>query len=108
LRRVSFRSTHMAGVVPHPQGGAHRRARRALTPAVLTGLLAVLLFGGGSAAPTTAKAAKAADACPPQPYGIAAATGDPASSFTMLIRISSTPRRTRVAWPPTCGRRTSS
>jgi hypothetical protein len=54
---------------------------------MLVGLLAVLLLAGGSAAPTTARAAKTAAACPPQPYGLAA-TGDPASAFTMLIRIN--------------------
>lgn len=79
----------MAGVAPHPQGRARRRASRALAPAVLACLLAVLMIGGGSAAPSQALAAKAvAAACPPQPYGLAAATGDPASSFTMLIRIN--------------------
>jgi hypothetical protein len=88
LRRVSLSSTHMAGVAPHPLGRARRRAGRALSPALLVGLLAVLMIGGGSAAPSQALAAKAADACPPQPYGLAASTGDPASSFTMLIRIN--------------------
>jgi hypothetical protein len=83
LRRVSFRFAHMAGVAPHPQG----RARRAIAPAALVALLAVLLIGGGSAAPTAAQAAKASQTCPPQPYGLAG-TGEPAQRFTMMIRIN--------------------
>jgi hypothetical protein len=77
----------MAGVTPHPQGRAHWRARRALAPAALAGLLALLLIGGSSAAPSVAQAAKASQACPPQPYGLAP-PGDPATRFTMMIRIN--------------------
>ena len=77
----------MAGVVTHPQGRAHRRVRRALTLVALAGVLALLLFGGSSAAPREALAAKAADACPALPSGLAP-PGDPASHFTMLIRIN--------------------
>jgi hypothetical protein len=70
----------MAGVARHPHGRAPRRARKALAPLALAGLLALLLIGGGSA-PSAAHAAKAAATCPPQPYGLS-------SSFTMMIRIN--------------------
>jgi hypothetical protein len=51
--------------------------------------LCLLLLIGGSAAPQDAGAAKAAQECPAQPFGLAPPpTADPASRFTMMIRIN--------------------
>jgi hypothetical protein len=51
--------------------------------------LCLLLLVGSSASPTQASAAKAAQECPPQPYGLAPPpTADAASRFTMMIRIN--------------------
>ena len=83
------RPSRMAGAFTHPLGRAPRRARHvaALIGAALC--LCLLLLVGSSASPGQANAAKAAAGCPPQPYGLAPPpTADPASRFTMLIRIN--------------------
>jgi hypothetical protein len=75
----------MAGVFSN----SHGLARRALAGVGVAGLLALLLIAGGSTAPTAAHAARASDACPPQPYGFAPPPTAPAAQrFTMLIRIN--------------------
>jgi hypothetical protein len=74
----------MAGAVSHTHGGALARLRPLVALAILGGLLALLLIGGGSAAPS---AARAQVSCPSQPRGLSPATSGP-QSFTMLIRIN--------------------
>jgi hypothetical protein len=76
----------MAGVVSHPHGSASR-ARHAIVAIAAVALLAALLIAGRSAAPDPASAAKASDACPPPPSGLAP-TGSGPSRFTMMIRIN--------------------
>ncbi|MGE5858187.1 MAG: hypothetical protein ACM31K_06875, partial [Solirubrobacterales bacterium] len=77
----------MPGVASHPHGSAPRRARR--TAAVVAAALALclLVLAGRSASPSDAVAAKAAQGCPAQPFGLAP-TGSTAQRFTMLIRIN--------------------
>jgi hypothetical protein len=74
----------MAGVASHPHGNAHVRARRLLALALGAGLLALLLIGGRSVAPSRAHAQVS---CPAAPFGLAPA-GAAAQRFTMLIRIN--------------------
>jgi hypothetical protein len=76
----------MAGVASHPLGSASR-ARHAIVLIATVALLAALLIAGRSAAPDPASAAKASDACPPPPSGLAP-TGSGPSRFTMMIRIN--------------------
>jgi hypothetical protein len=76
----------MAGVAKYPPGRAVRRADRIAALAALACLLSVLLLVGGSASPSDAAAAKAAQGCE-QLYGLAPG-GPAAQRFTMLIRIN--------------------
>src|SRR3954452_9624980 len=76
----------MAGVASHPHGSASR-ARHAIVLIATVALLAALLIAARSAAPDPASAAKASDACPPSPSGLAP-TGSSPNRFTMLIRIN--------------------
>jgi hypothetical protein len=76
----------MAGVASHPHGSVSR-ARHAIVLIATVALLAALLLAGRSAAPDPASAAKASDACPPSPSGLAP-TGSGPNRFTMLIRIN--------------------
>jgi hypothetical protein len=79
----------MAGALTHPLGRAPRRGRRAAALLALALGLGLLLLIGGSASPPDAGAAKAAQECPAQPFGLAPPpTADPASRFTMMIRIN--------------------
>jgi hypothetical protein len=79
----------MAGAFTHPTGRAPRRARHAAALLAVALGLCLLLLIAGSAAPRGAQAAKAAATCPPQPFGLAPPpTADPASRFTMMIRIN--------------------
>jgi hypothetical protein len=72
----------MAGVASQP----HRRtrARRLIALAIGVALLALVLVGGRSAAPSTAQAQVS---CPAQPRGLSPASSGP-QGFTMLIRIN--------------------
>jgi hypothetical protein len=72
----------MAGVASQPPSRAHARSLIAL--AIGAALLAVLLIGGSSVAPS---AAQAQVSCPGQPRGLSPATSGP-QSFTMMIRIN--------------------
>ena len=72
----------MAGVPSQPHSRAHARSLIAL--AIGAALLAVLLIGGRSVAPS---AAQAQVSCVGQPRGLSPATSGP-QSFTMLIRIN--------------------
>ena len=72
----------MAGVPSQPHSRAHARSLIAL--AIGAALLAVLLIGGRSVAPS---AAQAQVSCAGQPRGLSPATSGP-QSFTMLIRIN--------------------
>lgn len=72
----------MAGVASQPHWRTHARSLIAL--AIGAALLAVLLIGGRSVAPSTAQAQVS---CPGQPRGLSPATSGP-QSFTMLIRIN--------------------
>ena len=72
----------MAGVASQPHWCTHARSLIAL--AIGAALLAVLLIGGRSVAPS---AAHAQVSCPGQPRGLSPATSGP-QSFTMLIRIN--------------------
>ena len=75
----------MAGVATNLRGSASGRVRSAVSLIAAAGLLALLLVAGGDAAP--ASAAKASQACPAPPYGLAP-DGPAATRFTMLIRIN--------------------
>src|SRR3954467_15515750 len=77
----------MAGVASHPKGSASMRTRSAIALIAAVALLAALLIAGRSAAPDSAAAAKASDACPALPFGLAP-TGSGPVRFTMLIRIN--------------------
>jgi hypothetical protein len=77
----------MAGVVTHPLGRSSRRARRTAAIAAAVLALCLLVLAGRSASPSDAVAAKAAQGCPPPPYGLAAA-GSAAQRFTMMVRIN--------------------
>jgi hypothetical protein len=72
----------MAGVASQPHSRAHARSLIAL--AIGAALLAVLLIGGSSVAPSPAQAQVS---CPGQPRGLSPATSGP-QSFTMMIRIN--------------------
>jgi hypothetical protein len=72
----------MAGVPSQPHSRAYARSLIAL--AIGAALLAVLLIGGRSVAPS---AAQAQVSCAGQPRGLSPATSGP-QSFTMLIRIN--------------------
>jgi hypothetical protein len=72
----------MAGVASQPHSRAHAHSLIAL--AIGAALLAVLLIGGSSVAPS---AAQAQVSCPGQPRGLSPATSGP-QSFTMMIRIN--------------------
>jgi hypothetical protein len=73
----------MAGAVSHTHGSASARVRRLIALAVGAALLALLLIGGRSAAPTPAQAQ---GSCA-QPFGLSP-SGPAASRFTMMIRIN--------------------
>ena len=73
----------MAGAVSHTQGSASARVRRTVALAIGAVLLALLLIGGPSGAPT---AAQAQVSCA-QPHGLSPTTAGP-GSFTMMIRIN--------------------
>jgi hypothetical protein len=77
----------MAGVASHPKGTASRRTHSAIVLVAAVALLAALLIAGRSAAPDPALAAKASDACPAPPSGLAP-TGSGPARFTMMIRIN--------------------
>jgi hypothetical protein len=72
----------MAGVASQPHWRTH--ARSLIAVAIGAALLAVLLIGGRSVAPS---AAQAQVSCPGLPRGLSPATSGP-ESFTMLIRIN--------------------
>jgi hypothetical protein len=74
----------MAGVARHTEARAPSRVSRAALIAALALLLAAVLFGGRSAAPT---AAQAQVSCPPQPFGLSPSGPGP-TRFTMMIRIN--------------------
>src|SRR3954449_487315 len=74
----------MAGGPSQAHGIAPVRARSLVALATLVGLLALLMMGGGSAAPPVAHAQVS---CPGQPRGLSPAVSG-AGSFTMLIRIN--------------------
>jgi hypothetical protein len=74
----------MAGVFTHPPGRASIRTGRLVALAIAVGVLAVLLIGGSSAAPSSAQAQVS---CPAQPRGLNPATSGP-GSFAMMIRIN--------------------
>jgi hypothetical protein len=73
----------MAGAVSHTHGSASARLRPLIALAVAAGLLALLLIGGRSAAPSPARAQVSC----PQPFGLAPG-GAAAQRFTMMIRIN--------------------
>jgi hypothetical protein len=73
----------MAGAVSHTHGSASARLRPLIALAVAAGLLALLLIGGRSAAPSPAQAQVSC----PQPFGLAPG-GAAAQRFTMMIRIN--------------------
>jgi hypothetical protein len=77
-------SSEMAGAASNSHGSASVSARRLVALGVAACLLALLLLGGRSGAPS---AAQAQLSCPAQPRGISPATSGP-QSFTMLIRIN--------------------
>jgi hypothetical protein len=76
----------MAGVATHPLGRSPRRARRTAALGAAALALGLLLLVVGSASPSDASAAKAAQGCE-QPYGLAP-SGPAAQRFTMMIRIN--------------------
>src|SRR3954466_7354290 len=76
----------MAGVASHPHGSASR-ARHAIVLIATVALLAALLIAARSTAPDPASAAKASDACPPSPSGLAPTASRP-NRFTIRIRIN--------------------
>ena len=81
MRRIV--RSRMAGAVTHPNGRASQRARNAAALVGAALCLCLLLLVGGSASPGDARAARAAQECPPQPFGLATP-----GSFTMMIRIN--------------------
>jgi len=77
----------MAGVVTEPTGRIARRARRAAALVAAALALCLFLLIGNAASPRDATAAKASQACPAPPFGLAP-TGSAGERFTMLIRIN--------------------
>src|SRR5262245_29103427 len=76
----------MAGVAKIQLGRMPRRSRRALVAIAAAPVVCLLVLAGGSASPSDALGARAAQGCE-QPYGLAPA-GPVAQRFTMLIRIN--------------------
>jgi hypothetical protein len=77
----------MVGVVTHSLARTPRRAGRTTALGAAALVLGLLLLAAASASPGDAQAARAAQGCPPPPYGFAP-PGPAATRFTMLVRIN--------------------